>query len=277
MEALPADENAPQQPLPAFLDRVSTPQKLRSYLDALSVSDVRRTGVDKGLEFNQTLSILLRMLVLGEPQHYKIDPALRNALLDRVFHQYRNPETAFWGERYRREGREDFQDDLSTTFHIVSYLKGQLSDMPRVIDTTLALQNLDYPVGWLWKQEFWNHNNMDVVTLFRYGWPTATSAQREQMRKAIRRMLTWCLTKSLQPDGSFAVNIADGSVEDAEYYGTAFLARIGYFNPALRFWTDETFPDSADVKRRIEAFVQKHQNSDSIGDHYKRVIEQLND
>ena len=90
-------------------------------------------------------------------------------------------------------------------------------------------------------------------------------------------MLSWCLRDSLQRDGSFRVNIADGPIEDAEYYGTAFLSRIGFFNAARRFWTEQAFPESADVKKRIQGFVLEHRSTGSIGDGYKRVTDELGD
>jgi hypothetical protein len=166
LEAQAGEEPQPH-PLPSFLTRVSTPEKLTAYLDALSVSDVRHSGLDHEREFNETVATLLQMIVRGKPENYKVDPALRDALLDRVLQSYRNPATGYWGERYHRDGREDFPDDLSMTFHVVSYLKGKVPDMARILDTTLAIKDFNYPAGWLWKGEFWNHNNMDVVALFR--------------------------------------------------------------------------------------------------------------
>ncbi len=272
LEAQAGDEPAPH-PLPAFLSRVSTSEKLTAYLDALSVSDVRHTGIDHEREFNETLATLLQMMVRRKPENYTVDPALRDALLDRVLHRYRNPETGYWGERYIRDGREDFPDDLSLTFHVVSYLKGEVPDMPRVLDTTLAIKDFDYPAGWLWKGQFWNHNNMDVVALFHYGWAQATAAQQKTMSAEIDRMLAWCLHESLQADGSFKVNIADGSHEDAEYYGASFLARIGYFDPAQRFWTDRNFPEGDEVRKRILGFVKAHQGSGPTGDNYRSTLE----
>jgi len=56
------------------------------------------------------------------------------------------------------------------------------------------------------------------------------------------------LHDSLQPDGSFKVNIADGALEDAEYYGASFLARVGFFDPAQRFLTNRDFPEASEVK-----------------------------
>jgi hypothetical protein len=274
LEAHAPDEPAPH-PLPAFLARVSTPEKLTAYLDALSASDVRHSGVDHEREFNETVATLLRMIVRRRPENYTVDPALRDALLDRLLHHYRNQETGFWGERYVRDGREDFPDDLSMTFHVISYLKGKVPDMPRVIDTTLAIKNFDYPAGWLWKGQFWNHNNMDVVTLLHYGWSQASPVQQTAMAAEIDRMLKWCLHDSLQPDGSFKINIADGSLEDAEYYGTSFLARIGFFDPKQRFWTNREFPEAAEVRRRILSFVQAHQNSGPTGDNYRSTLEAL--
>ncbi|MGA8344901.1 MAG: hypothetical protein WB781_23425 [Candidatus Sulfotelmatobacter sp.] len=274
LEAQARDEPSPH-PLPAFLARVSTPEKLTAYLDALSVSDVRYTGLDHEPEFNETVATLLQMIVRRKPENYIVDPALRDALLDRVLHRYRNLETGFWGERYRREGREDFPDDLSVTFHVVSYLKGKVPEMPRVLDTTLAIKDFNYPAGWLWKGEFWNHNNMDVVALFHLGWAQASVSQQKAMATEIDRMLTWCLHDSLQPDGSFKVNIADGSLEDAEYYGTSFLVRIGFFDPAQRFWTDRDFQEAPDVRKRILGFVRAHQGSGPTGDNYRSTLEAL--
>jgi len=270
-----AGEETSARPLPQFLARVSTPEKLTLYLDALSLSDVRHTGVDQEPEFNETLATLVQMMVRGKPQNYSVDPALRDALMDRLLHHFRNAETGFWGERYRRNGREDFPSDLSLTFHVVSYLKGKVPEMPRVVDTTLAVRDLDYPVGWLWQGELWNHNNMDVAALFRLGWPEANATQRRRMAAQMKRMLDWCLHDSLQPDGSFKPIIADGSVADAQYYGTSFLARIGFFDPAQRFWTDQSFPSAPQVKARILHFIHAHQGSEPTGDEYRSTLELL--
>jgi hypothetical protein len=85
-------------------------------------------------------------------------------------------------------------------------------------------------------------------------------------------MLDWCLTQSLQPDGSFKFNVADGSVEDAEYYGASFLDRIGFFDRSKRFWTDQDFPQAAGVRARILDFARRHAESGPTGDHYQSTI-----
>ena len=76
---------------------------------------------------------------------------------------------------------------------------------------------------------------------------------------------------SLQPDGSFQMSAtADDSVEDVEYFSTAFLARIGYFDRARRFWTDEEFPGAAEAKQHIAAFIRAHLGSGGEGGSYYR-------
>ncbi len=271
-----AVEGGPKQSLPRFLERVNTPQKLTAYLTSISVSDVRKNGVDRERELNEMLAILTRVLVYGRPGNYAVDPELKATMLDLLLHRLRNPETGWWGERYVREGREDFVDDLSITFHEVSYLGDAVPDMKKVIDTALAVKDMSYPVGWLWQGQYWNHNNMDVVTLFKRTWSSADDAQRREMTTEIEKMLNWCLHDSLQPDGSFKVLLPDGSVEDAEYYGTEFLARTGFFDSSKRFWTSREFPEAADVRCRIRAFIGKHRETGGAGgDSYKGAFQDL--
>jgi hypothetical protein len=266
-----SSDNSPPHPLPAFLTPVRTPAKLKARLDALAISDVRATGVDHAREFNETLSTLMQMLVRGRPENYQVDPRLRQALLERVA-AYQDPQTGYWGERYRRGGASVYADDLSITFHIVSYLGGDVANMPRLLDTLLRTKGAEYPQGWLMFGQYWNHNDMDVVTLFRFGWPKASPAQRAEMSAEIQKMLDWCLTQSLQPDGSFKVNLADGSVEDAEYYGASFLDRIGFFDRSKRFWTEQDFPQAGEIRARILDFAQRHAASGPTGDHYRSTI-----
>jgi hypothetical protein len=253
---------------PRFLDRVNSPELLSAYLGSVSVSDVARTGVDHLLEFNLALGDLMRLILRDQPSGYPWDPRLKACVTDLVLNRLRNPETGWWGERYVRGGRTVFVDDLSTTFHVVSYLHGNVPDLPRVIDTTLAVRDLDYPVGWLAKGEYWNHNNMDVVSLLKAGWPKASAAQKEAAAGEIEKMLHWCLSQSLQPDGTFKPNAGDGSLEEGTYYGASFLARIGYFDKADRFWTNREFPEAGEVRQRIAGFVLKHLGSGGSGGGY---------
>jgi hypothetical protein len=259
---------------PRFLDRVNSPEKLAEFLTSVSVSDIPRTGVDNLLEFNLSLSNLMRLILRDRPKGYPWNPGLKDVMMDLVLHRFRNPNTGWWGERYVRDGQTVFVDDLSTTFHIVEYLEGNVPDMPRVIDTTLAVKDLDYPVGWLWKGRYWNHNNMDVAALFKAGWPHASAEQKQVVTAEIEKMLHWCLTESLQADGSFKSHVADGSLEEGEYYATSFLARIGFFDKKERFWTDREFPEAAAIREKILAYVLAHQTTGgSGGSYYESILE----
>lgn len=270
------DASTKPSPLPAWLDRIATPAKLKDYLTSISASDIGRTGIDHEREFNDMLATLTRMLI--RDRNLSVDPELKATLMDLILHRFRNPETGWWGESYSRAGHVEFVDDLSITFHLVSYLEGRVPDMPKVIDTALAVKDLDYPVGWLWKGHYWNHNNMDVVTLFQYGWTSASDQQRKTMQAEIDKMLRWCLTDSLQPDGSFQPNLADGSLEESMEYGVSFLARIGFFDKSKRFWTTQDFPQAEEIRNRIIVYVKKHQTSGGAGGtQYQGVLEDLND
>ncbi len=258
---------------PRFLNQINSPEKLADYLTSVSVSDIPHTGVDNLAEFNLSVSDLMRLILRDRPRGYAWDPRLRTTLRH-LLYRFRNPATGWWGERYIRDGHVVFVDDLSTTFHIVTYLHGNVSDMPRVIDTTLAVKDLDYPVGWLFKGQYWNHNNMDVVALFKAGWPHASPTQKLAMTAEIEKMLHWCLTESIQPDGSFKPHIADGSLEEGEYYATAFLARIGFFDKKERFWTDRDFPEAAGIREKIIAYILAHQETGgSGGGYYESTLE----
>ena len=196
--------------------------------------------------------------------------------MDLLLHRFRNPDTGWWGERYVRDGRVRFVDDLSMTFHTVSYLDGNVPDLPKIVDTALALKGVDTPAGWLWHGAYWNHNNMDVAVLFRFGWPRANPSQRREMRAELEKMLRWCLAESLQPDGSFRPILPDSSLEEANYFGATFLARIGYFDRTRRFWTDADFPDSDAVRRRIVNHVNQHVNTGGAGGaYYRSILEEL--
>ena len=124
--------------------------------------------------------------------------------------------------------------------------------------------------------EPWNHNNMDVVTLFQLGWSQASAAQRAAMAMEIQRMLDRCLKTRFQPDGSFKPRLSDLSNEDAEYYGVEFLVRIGYFDRSQRFWTDRDFPKAPEVKARLLAYLRAHASTGGAGgDAYKSALEAL--
>ena len=175
------------------------------------------------------------------------------------------------------DGHVQFIDDRSITFHTITYLKGKVSDLDKVLATTLAIKDLDFPMGWLYKGQYWNHNNLDVVGILQYSWPYASAAQKKALAIELNKMVHWMVDESLQPDGSFKRVEADASNEDKIYFGRAFLARAGYLDKSKRFWTDQDFPEAEGVRQRIIGYIEKHHKSSAMGGKlYGDVLEELN-
>ena len=126
---------------------------------------------------------------------------------------------------------------------MISYLRGDVQYWPQIIETTFRTEDEPYPYGWRYGSSSNNHNNYDVVKIFRYGWPHMTEEQRARAREAMKLMLTWALGTSLQPDGSFASDESFfSSVASDFYFGVSFLSEIGYWQADKRFWTSASFP-----------------------------------
>jgi hypothetical protein len=275
--SLAHQDQVPKYPV-HFLDRINSPEKLTEHLNHLLISDLKKEGVDHRREFNETISDLMRLILRDQPSNYSYDPRLKAVLLDWLLNTARNPETGYWGAWYHQpnDGGIKKTNDLSITFHIVSYLMGNVPDWQKIIATTLAIKDKKYPLGWLERSGYLNHNNMDVVQLFRMGWSQATSDQQEAMRVEIRKMLHWCLNESLQPDGSFKIQDSDDSQETCVAFGASFLARLGYFDRSNRFWTNEDFPEAAKNRANIIQFIQSHIHSGSEGGfYYHDTLEEL--
>jgi hypothetical protein len=257
-----------------LLDRINSPSKLTRYVNSICISDVSHDGEDHRRELNEALSTLTRLIIRGQPRAYHWDPAMKSTLLD-LLRQMRNPSTGWWGERYRRDGRVDFVDDISITFHIVSYLKGEVSDLGTVAATLLELKNSEYPVGWLADGRYLTHHSMDVVALFQYAWPQMTADQRQSASVEIEKMLQF--NDSVLPDGSFRPSTGgEDSLEETEYFGVAFLARVGYFDPHKRFWTDEQFPEAPALRLRLINFITQHQATGATGGaYYESALREL--
>ena len=259
-----------------FLDRINSPAKLRNYFARVSVSDIARDGVDHSRELNESMANLMRLILWDRPKGFQWDPRLKRVLMDIVLQRLRNPETGWWGERYVVDGRTEFVDYLSLTFHIVRYLDGNIPELQRMIETTLAFKDLNEPPGWLSDGRFTDHNNMDVAVLFRFGWSAANDGQRQAMVAQIQKMLDWCLTQSLQADGTFAQG-GDDSIEENTYFGVAFLSRIGFFDRNRRFWTTRDFPEALEVRQRITSYILQHKGSGAAGGaYYEHALGELN-
>ncbi|MFH1804081.1 MAG: hypothetical protein ABID63_04240 [Pseudomonadota bacterium] len=258
LHELAAARRAPRYALD-FLEPVSTPQKMRDYLEHLRISDIATTGRNQRDEYGGVLTCLAQLCFKPTLRAYaerhvrgiKLDQAYVDCLAD-FLDESQNPETGYWGPWYQADGQIHRYDDLSYTFHIVSYRKGDVKRWPEIIRTTFANRTAEYPLGWLANGEQNNHNNYDVAKIFRFGWPHMSSEQRQQASQEIACMLEWCLRFAMDEEGRF---VCEGGFYNSpaacSYFGVSFLDEVGYFDEGKRFWTQRTFPGSARDAMRI--------------------------
>jgi len=260
----------PKYPL-HFLDRINSPAKLTAHLNSLLTSDMEADGVDRRPELNMTVGALVRLVPWSKPKEYAYDPKLKDALADWLIQVARNPETGYWGERYREKGSIRKTDDFGLTYDIVTNLRGEIPDWDKVVDTTLAIKDTKF--GWMRSGKYSNRGNAQVVEMLALGWKRVSPARQTAIRAEVHRMLDWCLEDSLLGDGSFA-QIRENSPGSAAYSGASFLAETGYFNRSRRFWTDEDFPGSESDRQRITAFIKSHIGTGGDYDaDYRRALE----
>lgn len=258
LHELASEGRAPRYPL-HFLEPIATASAMRSYLEKLLVSDIAATGRNQRDEFGSVICCLAQLCFKPSLRRYAQEH-VRGIDLDQSYvdafreflDEVQNPETGYWGPWYVSDGKTHRYDDLSYTFHIVSYRKGRVGHWSDIIRTTLESRQLEYPQGWLSRGEFNNHNNYDVAKIFRYGWPHMQSAERALAREQIAEMLDWCVGHSLRRDGSFVPDSHFyNSLESCYYFGVSFLDEVGYFQPSKRFWTQQKFPYAPVLQSRI--------------------------
>lgn len=258
LHELVREGRAPRYPL-SFLEPIATAPAMRDYLEKLLVSDIATTGRNQRDEFGSVICCLAQLCFKPSLRRYaqenvlgiELDQSYVDAFRD-FLDEIQNPETGYWGPWYVSDGKTYRYDDLSYTFHIVSYRKGRVGYWPNIIRTTLESSTLEYPQGWLSRGAFNNHNNYDVAKIFRYGWPHMRSSERELARDQIAGMLDWCLAQSLKRDGSFVPDSKFyNSLESCYYFGVSFLDEVGYFQSSKRFWTSQKFPYAPVIQSRI--------------------------
>ena len=238
--------------LPVFLDRINDPVRLQHYLDGLLVSRLAEDGIDRRKELNFATAALVRLILWGRPRGYPWDPRLAT-VIRRFVTEWQDPVSGFFGAIYLSGGHRLRTADLSLTFHMARYLEGRIGHWPRLIDTLFSIRNQRYPHGWLDEGGMTCHNNYDVAVLLQLGWAQMRADQRRRGKQELDRLLDWCLTSAVAPDGSIAVRAAGETVSEGYYFAVAFLDTIGYFDPAKRFWTDCKFPDAPVVRARLQS------------------------
>ncbi len=252
---------APEHTELEFLQPIDTPSELADYLRQVRVSDIATSGLNRRDELGAVTSVMAEIVFKQEVQDYiarhvkglDLDHGYTQAFRDFI-DDWQDPETGYWGPWYKIGDELKKATDLSFTYHIIAYRQGDVRYWDKIIATTLALEDQDYPFGWRYQGQLTNHNAYDVVRILQNGWTRMDAAQRAQAADAIQRMLQWSLTESLQPDGSFTTPGGfDSSVSDAQYYGVSLLTKAGYCSSNKPFWSDRTWPEAHATCCRIAA------------------------
>lgn len=272
LQAMHRNDVAPKYAL-NLVPEIRTGEDAVAALAQLLISNVAQDGVDHRGELTGLTTSVTQFQFKDYWQAYledQVEGLLRDrdpggigeirAKVRQLLDAWQDPVTGYWGAWYRIGGQIYRTTDLSITFHLISYLKGDVQYWPQIIETTFKIEDEPYPYGWRYGASSNNHNNYDVVKIFRYGWPHMSEIQRGRARAKMQKMLNWALDQSLQPDGSFAPDENFFSSVSSDYYfGVSFLDEIGYWRLKKRFWTEETFENAEAVCHVIRSRLGKLQ------------------
>ncbi len=258
----------PAPPIPPrLLDRVNDPARLDAYLRSLLTSDLQHDGIDHRKELNIASADLVRLVLRHRPLGYAWKPGL-DAVILKFVADAQSPTTGFFGERYGPV----VTDDLSMTFHMARYMDGAIGHWPELIRHLIAIKPKQYPHGWLDADGMTSHNNYDVATLFRLGWPRIDADQRQAVATEIAGLVGWTLGTALGPDGSLLMRADGESWPDALYFTAGFLDEVGFLDPAKRYWTDQPLPGSTRIRAGLIAQAKRLPADDPMG---KAALERL--
>ena len=227
---------------------MDTGKKLLTRLQDLLISDIAHTGMNNRGQLSSLITSISQAAF--KPHLNKIisdTVILRSAEsfagLIKGFQFFlsgsQNPETGYWGAWYVVNGEVVKTDDLSMTYHIIAYRKGNVEHWAQILKTTRAIMNEPYPYGWLHNGQYTNHNLYDVARIYKYGWPHMTEAQRRDASEQIQFMLDWSIANTLDADGSFKFDPTfSDSLADEYYFGVSLFDETGYWQPKDRFWSE---------------------------------------
>ena len=256
----------PSHPL-RFFAPVNTPEKMRGYLDSLLISDVRATGIDNRKELNYAITSLAQ--ILFKPKVAALLPdgtpvtELAATLQDFLDNKAQNPETGFWGAWYMIDGELRKTNDLSITFHAISYRPDDPPHMRELAETLFAMRTDRYPYGWRDQGKQNNHHVYDVARLLRRTWPYMTAEQQARATAELTAMVARSLSVSIRPDGRFDDEPYTSPAE-AYYFGVSFLDEVGFFRPSRRFWTPLETSDADSLRAMLLQHLQKMDQRNAV-------------
>ena len=259
---------APRPKIPfKFLEPVNTPEKLTRVFEELLISDLTKDGVDHRKELNLTVTGLAQLLFLPNlkrmfPPEFPRD-ILAQALKDFMDNRWQNTDTGYWGTWYKIGDKIEKTNDLSITFHVVSYRQDNPPRQQKIADTTFSIRHKKYPYGWRDRGRQNNHHAYDVVRLLKRSWPFMTPQLQARSSAELTLMLARSLRLSLDERGEFYGDPYD-SMSEAYYFGVSFLDEIGFLRPSQLFWISVDVSISDVLRNRIAAKINGLGGSDPM-------------
>jgi hypothetical protein len=233
-----------------------TGKKLLTRLQDLLISDIANTGVNNRAELGSLITTFSQGAFKPHLREKLVESSSLShpsVTLDSLTEAFRfflsgaqDPTTGFWGAWYIVGGKIHKSQDLSMTYHVIAYTKGEVEHWPQILETTAAIESERYPYGWRHNGRYNNHNLYDVAKIYKFGWPYMSEAEKSEVRAKIESMTKWSLENTLGPDYTFKHDPTfSDSLADEYYFGISFFDVVGYWQPKRRFWTEAPIAQDA--------------------------------
>ena len=228
LKELARDGKKPEIPLKIW-EPVDTPEEIEALMRDLLVSDLS-TGHDKRKELNLAITALGQLLWRDAtaavfPEHLDRE-ALAEALRRFVDDEWQDSDTGYWGAWYREEGEIHRTNDLSITFHVLSYRDGKIERQRELANTTFAIRNMPYPFGWATGGTQNNHHAYDIARIVNYTRDDVDLVGRAFGGSVLFLMTSRSLAHSIDENGAFD-SAPYTSVGEAYYFGISFFEEVG--------------------------------------------------
>ena len=254
----------PKYPLKVW-EPVDTPEEIEKLFKDLLISD-NADGHNKRKELNLAITALGQLLWLDYtaavfPEHLD-RKQLAEALKNFVDEEWQDQQTGYWGAWYKDGNEIKKTNDLSITFHIISYRDGQVARLREIARTTIAIRHRAYPFGWQSNGRLNNHHAYDVVRIINLTWHNLGETERSSAHAQIFLMTARSLAFSIDSNGAF-ISKPYNTVGEAYYFGISFFDEIGLFGNNPR--TDAVVVTNTEgLRDRIEENLRKLDKSDPM-------------
>jgi hypothetical protein len=216
---------------------VDTPEEIKDLMRSLLVSETDGSH-NKRKELNLAITALGQLLWLDYtatvfPSHLDRE-ALSEALREFVDEEWQDPRTGYWGAWYKLGEEIERTNDLSITFHIISYRDGDVKHRDKLAATTLAINRVKYPYGWQSAGGQNNHHSYDIARMINFTWDQMGPSEKAASGAALFIMMARSLALSIDDTGDFDP-APYTTVGEAYYFGISFFTELGLFgNPTRR-------------------------------------------